>query len=137
MYVRALKALLPFGCLALAILTGDPTLEDQADDQVVAIVGATLIDGKGGQPVPDASILIVGKRIKAVGPRSSVQVPSTAKVIDGAGKFLTPGFIDSNVHVSMFGNLEQLARFEGRNDDVTLENAQLFLKSGVTTVRDS
>ena len=30
-----------------------------------------------------------------------------------------------------------MARFEGRNDDVTLENAQLFLKSGVTTVRDS
>jgi hypothetical protein len=37
----------------------------------------------------------------------------------------------------MFGNLEQLARFEDRTDHITLESAQLFLKYGVTTVRDS
>ena len=37
-----------------------------------AIVGATLIDGTGGEPVPNAAIVIQGTRITAVGPRSQV-----------------------------------------------------------------
>ena len=59
-------------------------------DTLIAIVGATVIDGNGGAPMADATIVIRGKRIAAVGPRASVQVPKGARVIDGAGKFVTP-----------------------------------------------
>jgi imidazolonepropionase-like amidohydrolase len=103
----------------------------------MAIVGATVINGNGGQPLSNGTVVIAGKRITAVGARADVQVPAGAKVIDGTGRFLTPGFIDSNVHLSMFSNLEQLARYQDRTVEITLESAQLHLKHGVTTVRDS
>jgi imidazolonepropionase-like amidohydrolase len=132
-----MKRFLVLALFALAVVPTWPMLEAQGNEQILAIVGATVIDGNGAEPLPNATVLVVGKRIKAVGPRSSIEVPPAAHVIDGAGKFVTPGFIDSNVHLSMFGNLEQLARFGDRSDDITLESAQLFLKYGVTTVRDS
>ena len=72
----------------------------QAPDAVTVIVGATVIDGNGGPPLPDATIVIQGKRIAEIGPQASVRVPPNARVLDGAGKYVTPGFIDTNVHMS-------------------------------------
>ena len=68
---------------------------------------------------------------------ASVDVPGRARVIDGTGKFVTPGFIDSNVHLSLYGAGETIVRYESRNADLVLESAQLQLKHGFTTVRDS
>lgn len=104
---------------------------------VVAIVGATVIDGNGGPPVPDATIVVRGKRIAEIGPRASVRVPRGARVIDAAGKFATPGFIDTNVHISLYNNNESMVRYEPRFTDLVVETAQLVLKHGITTVRDS
>ena len=106
-------------------------------DSVIAIVGATLIDGNGGAPVPDATIVVRGKRIAAVGPRASVAVPRGARVIDGNGKYATPGFIDTNVHLSLYNNGESMVRYEDRFLDLVIEAAQTELKYGITTVRDS
>ena len=102
-----------------------------------AIVGATVIDGTGATPIQNATVLIKDKRITALGPRDKVSVPAGATVIDGAGKFVTPGFIDTNVHISMYANLETLARYLPRATEVVTEGAQLELKYGITTVRDS
>ena len=124
-------------CVALVLAAAQSSVRGQGGESVIAIVGATVIDGNGGQPLSNGTVVIAGKRINAVGARADVQVPAGAKVIDGTGRFLTPGFIDSNVHLSMFGNLEQLARYQDRTVEITLESAQLHLKHGVTTVRDS
>src|SRR5581483_6495492 len=90
------QTLVVFATLALAAGAMWPTLAAQSEP-TVAIVGATVIDGNGGEPLANATVLVVGARIKAVGPRSTIQVPQGAQVIDGTGKFVTPGFIDSNV----------------------------------------
>ena len=108
----------------------------------LAIVGATIIDGNGGAPITNGTILIDGDRITAVGSRSDTAVPSDARVIDGSSKFVTPGFIDTNVHLSLYGGhsperYETLVRYHNRQEDVVLEASQLHLKVGVTTVRDS
>ena len=62
-------------------------------------------------------------------------------VIDAAGKFITPGLIDTNVHLSLYGGVgeryETLAKYHSRQQEIVLEAAQLQLKHGVTTVRDS
>jgi imidazolonepropionase-like amidohydrolase len=109
--------------------------------QETAIVGATLIDGKGGPAVPDAAIVISGTRIVAAGPRASVRIPQGATTIDAAGRFVTPGFIDTNVHLSLYGGTrdryETLAKYYSRQDEIVLEAAQIQLRYGVTTVRDS
>lgn len=108
-----------------------------AQESVTAIVGGTVIDGNGGAPLRDATVLVRGKVIAAVGPRASVQVPRGARVIDASGRYVTPGFIDANVHVSIYSGIENFARYQDRFADVALEAAQLHLKVGVTTVRDS
>jgi imidazolonepropionase-like amidohydrolase len=109
----------------------------QPSDAAVAIVGATVIDGNGGPPLPDVTVVVKGNRITAVRPRASANVPAGAVIIDGAGKYVTPGFIDTNVHVSIYNAGETLVRYQPRIVDVTLEAAQLHLKYGVTTIRDS
>jgi imidazolonepropionase-like amidohydrolase len=109
--------------------------------RVTAITGATLIDGTGSAPVPDAVVVVTGDRITAAGPRASVPVPAGATVIDAAGQFIVPGFIDTNVHLSLYGGVndryETLVRYNARQPEIVLEAAQLQLKHGVTTVRDS
>ncbi len=109
--------------------------------QTIAITGATLIDGNGGPPQTDAVIVIAGSRIQAVGARASVKVPDNARVIDAARRWIVPGFIDTNVHLSLYGGMkdryESLARYHPRQEEIVLEAAQLQLKHGVTTVRDS
>ncbi len=81
-------------------------------------------------------------RIADVGPASSTPVPSGARELEAAGKFVTPGFVDTNVHLSLYGGhtgerYETLVRYHDRQEDVVLESAQIQLKYGVTTVRDS
>ena len=109
--------------------------------RVTAITGATLIDGTGGAPVPDAVVVVTGDRITAAGPRASVPVPAGATIVDAAGQFIVPGFIDTNVHLSLYGGVndryETLVRYNARQPEIVLEAAQLQLKHGVTTVRDS
>jgi imidazolonepropionase-like amidohydrolase len=114
----------------------------QPPEEVTAIVGASVIDGNGGPPIVDATVVVRGTRIAAVGPRASTSVPPGARRIEAAGKYVTPGFIDTNVHLSLYGGTpgdryETLARYQPRVDEITLEAAQLHLKHGITTVRDS
>lgn len=128
--LRAIATLLIY-----AFVVSIPT--SLAGQGTVAIVGATIIDGNGGAPLVNGTIVLTGNRITTIGPAASVDVPSRAQVIDGTGKFVTPGFIDSNVHLSLYGAGETIVRYESRNADLVLESAQLQLKHGFTTVRDS
>lgn len=63
----------------------------------LVIRNVTLVDGTGRSPLPNATIVIEGNRIKEIG--TQVQAPAGAQVIDGAGKFLIPGMIDAHVHL--------------------------------------
>jgi imidazolonepropionase-like amidohydrolase len=128
--------------IAAAISLAAPHSGAQAPaGALTAIVGGTLIDGNGGAPIADAVVLIDGARITAAGPRSGVPVPSDAKQIDARGRWVVPGLIDTNVHLSLYGGqndrYETLAKYQPRQDDIVLEAAQIDLSYGVTTVRDS
>jgi imidazolonepropionase-like amidohydrolase len=107
----------------------------------LAIVGATLIDGNGGAPVQDAVVIINAGRVSAAGPRQTTGVPAGAQTIDGTGKFVVPGFVDTNVHLSLYGGMadryETLVRYWAQQQDIVLEAAQIELRAGITTVRDS
>src|SRR5690349_7824532 len=86
---------------------------------VIAIVGATLIDGTGGPVVSDSVVVVRGERIVAVGKRDAVKIPSGAEVVDAKGLTLVPGLIDSHFHID--------------GDDPL---PALYLSHGVTSVRD-
>ena len=48
----------------------------------LAITGGILLDGTGGPPRHDQTVLIQGERIVAVGPADTVKVPPGAQTID-------------------------------------------------------
>jgi imidazolonepropionase-like amidohydrolase len=129
--------LCPTALVVLTFAVVPSARAQQKPDSTTAIVGATLIDGNGGPPVTDGALVVTGKRITAVGRRADVKIPKGARVIDGTGKYLVPGFIDTNVHMSLYSGLESLARYEDRFTDIAIEGTQLQLKYGVTSVRDS
>ena len=64
------------------------------------IRGVTVINGTGAAPQADATVVIRAGRIEAVGPSRSLPVPAGAEVIDGRGKYLIPGLINTHAHIA-------------------------------------
>jgi imidazolonepropionase-like amidohydrolase len=74
----------------------------------VALVGARVITMAGLKPGPipgtpgvidNATVIVEGNRITAVGPSSSVKVPAGAARVDVKGKTIMPGIVDVHAHV--------------------------------------
>ena len=63
------------------------------------ITGATLIDGRGGAPIPNAVIVMDGARIAQAGPPGKTKIPKGAQTIDARGKFVIPGLADMHNHL--------------------------------------
>lgn len=101
--------------------------------QPIAITGGTLIDGNGGQPTANATVLIRDDRIVAVGPAGSVEIPADAKRYDAAGKYVLPGFMDMHMHLVFPRDVQpsdSLSTLRG------LHFMDMYVDSGVTSVRD-
>jgi imidazolonepropionase-like amidohydrolase len=108
--------------------------------QIIALTGATIIDGNGGKPVSDGVVIVSGKKILAIGSRTSVSIPAGARRIDETGKYIVPGLMDGNVHLipwPSWSYIEFLARYENNFEGIIEEAAQIALKHGFTTVFDS
>lgn len=124
-YLRTAALALAAGCSAAAIA------------QSIALVGGTLIDGTGREPIKNGVIIIEAGRIKAVGSSAAVRVPADATVTNVTGKYIIPGMMDANVHLFLDVEPEVLIRYDGRYQDLILEAAQVELKNGLTTVFDT
>jgi imidazolonepropionase-like amidohydrolase len=94
----------------------------------IAIVGATLWDGTGGPPVPNAVTLVRHDRILCAGSAGECVIPKGARIIDATGQYLIPGLIDSHVHLLFLTHGSA-----GEELGLDLRN---LLAQGVTTVRD-
>lgn len=113
-----------------------------------ALVGATVHDGTGGPPLADATVVVQGGRIAAVGARTAVALPAGCRTIDATGRHVTPGLIDTHVHYSQTGwadgrpdardlrerfpYVEAMAQNEAHPERFHLA----FLHAGVTAVFD-
>src|SRR5262245_7961916 len=137
--MTSFRLLALLGLAAALMLSGAaPSAQPQPS---IAIAGATVIDGSGGAPIADAVIVISGSRISAIGPRGRVSIPADAAQVDLRGRWIVPGLIDTNVHLSLYGGqndrYESLVRYQPRQNDIVLEAAQIDLSYSITTVRDS
>jgi len=124
--------------LAAALASAAPAVAAPANGPL-AITGVTVIDGTGAPAKPGMTVTIADGRIRSIA-RDGGQAPAGARIIDGRGKFLLPGFIDSNVHATVYGNpgrRDTSVKYADRNEELATEFAQRQLKAGVTTIRDS
>ncbi len=65
------------------------------------ITNATVLDGNGNR-IDGGSVLMQDGKIVAVG--ADITVPEGAKVIDGTGKWVTPGIIDIHSHLGVYAS---------------------------------
>lgn len=105
----------------------------------LAIRAGWLWDGTGAEPVRNATVLIEGDRIAAVGPTARVAVPPGARIIDRSDKFLMPGLIDAHTHITVRPGLgDQVGQLMQPIERQALRgvgNLRRMLRCGVTTAR--
>ena len=94
------------GFFYLAVLSACEIGAGEGSPSSIALVNATLIDGLGGSPVPDAAVVIRNGKIDAVGARSNTAIPPECLILDLQGGTLLPGFINAHVHIRH--NLDEL-----------------------------
>ena len=105
--------------LVLAV-TSACSPQDALDSDFVLIRHVTVISATGAPALADASVLIQGRWIEAVGADAEVERPRSARVIDATGKYLIPGLWEMHAHLSK-----------------TRASAMgLFVANGVTSLRD-
>jgi imidazolonepropionase-like amidohydrolase len=103
-----------------------------------AYAGATVIDGTGAAPLPNAAVVVADGRVEWVGRAADLARGDDLRVVDVAGKYLIPGLMDANVHLVVHCDPDVLLQFApGHYDDLVVEAAQVALRAGITTVFDT
>jgi len=105
----------------------------------LALEGARLIDGRGGDPIDPATVLIADGRIARAQPSHLARVPRGARHVDLSGLTLLPGLIDCHVHL-----LSELRPVQEEHSERLSERlyrgipyAKATLDAGITTARDA
>lgn len=97
-----------------------PSTYEQPETRPVLIRNATILTAAGPR-IENGSILMQDGRIAAVG--TTVQAPAGAQVIDAAGRWVTPGVIDSHSHLGVYPSpgIESLSDGNEMTDPNTAE----------------
>jgi imidazolonepropionase-like amidohydrolase len=97
---RAPRASLPLVRIHIALWLVLVACKVQAAEPVLAGNSFAIRDVRvfdGEKTLPRANVVVRGGHIRALGPNA--RIPKGLTVIDGSGKTLLPGFIDSHTHV--------------------------------------
>ena len=97
-----------------------PSTYKRRPEAPVLIRGATILTA-AGQELTNASILLRDGKIVSVG--RELTPPPDAVIVDGSGKFVTPGIIDSHSHIGVYAAPGTAAESDGNEatDPVTAE----------------
>ncbi|HSC47991.1 MAG TPA: amidohydrolase family protein [Gammaproteobacteria bacterium] len=95
---------------------------------LIALTGATVIDGTGAAPRPGMTFVIKDGRIAALGPDGQVTIPAGAKQVALAGKTVLPGYVMLHEHLFYPTGLLTYA-------NMPYSFPRLYLAGGVTTMR--
>jgi len=113
---------IPLALLVAGLSTcGDPAGPESTD---VALTGVTVLDGTDGPARAQQTVVIQDGVIRAIGPDGSVPLPTEGSVLELAGRWVTPGFVDTHTH--MPGQAADQDRF-----------LRTLLAFGITTARST
>ena len=93
----------------------------------VLIRNATVLTGTGAR-LDNADVLIADGRISAVG--SNLTAPPNATVVDGAGRWVTPGLIDIHSHLGVYPSPAVQANSDG-NEATSPTTANVWAEHSV------
>src|SRR5271169_2925569 len=85
-------------CFVLA-----PLLHAATPDQPTALTHVRVIDGTGGTPLEDATVVIEGNHIQAI-QHGTGAIPANAKVLDLHGDTVMPGLINAHGHLALIAD---------------------------------
>nr|WP_232849830.1 amidohydrolase [Bowmanella yangjiangensis] len=91
------------------------------------ITNVSILDGIGGQ-IEKGSVLFQDGKIVAVG--TQVEAPADAVVIDGKGKWLTPGIIDAHSHLGVYATPDGPSHSDG-NEATKPVTAQVWAEHSI------
>ena len=105
-----------------------------------ALVGGTLIDGFGGEPLKNSVVLIEGSKIIKVGQVGTVTISAGTEIISTEGMTILPGLWDMHVHLMINGHSDY-AYWDKKYPSVFRSiimpaSAKQLLHAGVTSARD-
>jgi imidazolonepropionase-like amidohydrolase len=135
-----MKRLAVFAIAALVALS--------AHAEKVALVNGTVVNPSDGKIVPTANVIVDGERIASVGSANETKAPEGVRVIDCAGKFILPGYIDTHIHFFQSGDLftrpdaADFTKIRPYADEVAWVKSHLndvfgrYLRCGITSVVD-
>jgi len=109
-------------------------------ETITVLKGGRLIDGAGAAPVDNATVVMQGGKIQAVGPAASVPIPPEAQVVNVAGKTVMPGLIDAHLHLFGIKSMNQVSWIAEEPFVRVLRaatDAWRCLDAGFTTLRDA
>jgi imidazolonepropionase-like amidohydrolase len=105
--------------------------------ETLVLVGASLIDGTGAEPVRGRAVVVEGDRITQV--VDDARAPRGRR-IDLSGCTLLPGLINCHVHLCFGAEADPVRALKDEPPALTalkaLRRAQETVEAGVTTVRD-
>jgi imidazolonepropionase-like amidohydrolase len=131
MFARRFRAITASTLAVVALLSLAATAH-LAAAETVALEHVRLIDGDGGPPQEDATVLIEDQRIAAIGTQQSLLLPVSVRVIDLTGKTVLPGLISDHSHLGITNGAAAQAGNYNR-DNIVRELTQ-WQRYGVTTV---
>ena len=102
-----------------------------AAQRPLVIEKVTLVDGSGGPPTLNATVIVLGGRIAVIGEGGAHQISGDPQVVDGQGKTLVPGIINLHGHVGLTKGLVQAQ--ENYSQENVIDNLQTYASYGVTT----
>ena len=111
--------------------------ETDESDSLILIKNVNIFDGKSEELKTGHDVLIEANLIKKIG--KGLKADRKAKIIEGGGRTLTPGFIDAHTHIALIAPFDQLENeytgvYVGAAGGQMAEN---MLMRGFTTVRDA
>ena len=91
------------------------------------ITGVTILDGIGNK-IDNGMVYFTDGKIAAIG--ENLDVPAEATVIDGTGKWVTPGIIDVHSHLGVYPNPSTHSHSDG-NEIVKPVTANVWAEHSV------
>jgi len=124
--------------LGFALTAGQSLAADTPPPQTL-FTNVNIFNGTDDKLYQNHNVLVENNLIKAIS-ASEIKTNANATIIDGQGKTLMPGLIDSHSHLNMNGDGGLVAMAGMRWDEIasrSVAQAQDWFADGFTTVRDA